>query len=316
MKLLVIAGIAAVLALPNRGTGAVETQTDPSEEDSAKNVRQPDRIFVYRTTPQGELKMHMYLPKNWKAADKRPAILFFHGGGWSAGKASQFYSRAGYFAGRGLVTLSAEYRVRDPHGVTPEKCHTDARSAMRYVRSHAAELGVDPERIVAAGSSAGANLAMSLAILSAYDDPADDLTVSCRPQAIVAYAPCTDVSGKAGRWRGTPDEARGKELAMSLSLLHHVTNGCPPTIILQGTADVYLPKTREFVKKSLACGNKVELYTAPDMPHSFHSEPPWFQTTTIAVDRFLGSLGYLDGEPTMKSADDRAILTKEAPEGK
>src|SRR5439155_3760105 len=110
---------------------------------------------VYKKTPQADLKLHLYRPADWKASDKRPAVVFFFGGGWKNGSHVQFTHQAEYFASRGLVCATADYRVANQHHTTPDACIEDAKSAMRYVRGHAAELGVDPDRIVSAGGSAG-----------------------------------------------------------------------------------------------------------------------------------------------------------------
>lgn len=301
-----------LLAILSTASAAThDGQADAPDEAIGKKIRPPDKIFTYKATPQGELKMNVFLPGEWKASDKRPAILFFHGGGWTGGKPSQLFPHADYFAGRGLLAICPEYRVLSTHKTTPEKSHADSRSAMRYVRAHAAELGVDPGRIVAMGSSAGANLALALDILNSHDDPADDLAIACRPQAVVALAPCPDTSDKGSRWKDTPDADRGPELAMSISLTQPLTNGCAPALIIQGTADVYLPKTRVFVAKSRALGNRVEFDTAAGQPHSFHVFPPWLQTTLITVDHFLKSLGYTVGEPAVKPAEKPAVLVRE-----
>ena len=114
---------------------------------------------VYKTVGDRELKLFLDKPADWKAGDRRPALLFFFGGGWVGGKTGQFLAQSKYFATRGIVGLRAEYRVipkGDPG--PPTVCCEDAKSAMRYVRAHATELGIDPDRIGAAGGSAGGHL--------------------------------------------------------------------------------------------------------------------------------------------------------------
>src|SRR6478752_473806 len=111
--------------------------------------------YVYKTIGDRKLTIDFDYPPGWKATDKRPAIVFFFGGGWTKGSPTQFKPQAEYFAKRGLVCGRADYRVRGKDGVTPDKCVEDALSAMRWVRGHAAQLGTDPDRIVAAGGSAG-----------------------------------------------------------------------------------------------------------------------------------------------------------------
>src|SRR4029078_4184871 len=115
--------------------------------------------YVYKTIGERKLTIDFDYPPGWKLTDKRPTIVFFFGGGWKEGTPTQFKPQAEYFAKRGLVCGRVDYRVRGKDGVTPDKCVEDALSAMRCVRGHAAQLGADPDRIVAAGGSAGGHLA-------------------------------------------------------------------------------------------------------------------------------------------------------------
>ena len=89
-----------------------------------------------------------------------PAIVFFFGGGWSQGTVTQFTPQAKHFAERGMVAILADYRVFRRHGTTALEAMADARSAVRWVRANASKLGVDPNRIVAAGGSSGGHIAL------------------------------------------------------------------------------------------------------------------------------------------------------------
>ena len=96
--------------------------------------------LVYKQAGERELKLFIEKPADWKASDKRPAIVFFFGGGWVGGTPEQFRKQSEYFATRGLVGVRVEYRTI-PKGDAgpPTVCCADAKSALRYVRSHAAE---------------------------------------------------------------------------------------------------------------------------------------------------------------------------------
>ena len=304
-------------ASKSRRSPASAPASGPAADADTSRVqaaRPADREIVYKKTPQADLKMFVYLPKDWKAADRRAAIVFFFGGGWAGGSPRQFFSKGEYFASRGLVAVSCEYRVKNVHQTTPAECVEDARSAMRYVRKHAAELGVDGDKLISAGGSAGGHLAACVATTDGPDSPDDDLSVSCRPAAMVLFNPVLDTSDPRAMERMSgATEADKKILARKVSPIEYVQKGCPPGIVFFGTADALLPQGRGFVAKSLALGNRIELWTAEGMPHGFFNGSPWHEATTIAADEFLARLGYLSGPATMKPADPKAVLVKALP---
>ncbi len=129
-------------------------------------------IQTYKQTASGPLTLAIVRPESWRPDDHRPAIVFFHGGGWVGGPAGQFNEHSRYFASRGLVCIQVRYRfVPVKTTVPPVVCIQDARSAMRWVRSHARELGIDPHRIAGAGASAGGHLAAHTGLVATGDDP-------------------------------------------------------------------------------------------------------------------------------------------------
>ena len=275
--------------------------------------REPDKELVYKKTEQGELRIYIYFPEGWKETDRRPGILFFHGGGFTGGSPKQFFSKAEYLASRGLVALSAQYRIKGKHGTTPVEAAEDARSAMRYVRGHAAEFGIDPERIIDGGGSAGGHLAACVALCEGPDAPDDDLSISCKPQAMVLFNPVFElgIAGRLERLFGSDEEK--KALVKQISPMEYLEGECPPAILFYGTTDRILSEGRRFVEKSLALGNKAELWTAEGEPHAFFNGSPWHEATTIKADEFLTSLGYLTGPPTLKPYDAKAVLKKALP---
>lgn len=271
--------------------------------------RQPDKELIYKHTPQGDLKLFLFLPPDWQPTDHRPAIICFFGGGWNTGLPQQFFAKADYFASRGLVAISADYRVRSRHEVTADKCVEDARSALRYLRQHAPEYGIDPEKLIASGGSAGGHLAACTALCPGPDGEGEDTSISCRPQALVLFNPVLDLSEE---WvlKGTPNK-----LAISpMEFLEKVGQDCPPMIAFFGTNDAnWLAQGLRFIDKSHHLGNRVELWMADGQPHGFFNGSPWHEATTIQADRFLADLGYLQGGPTMKPANDKATLQRRMP---
>ena len=255
------------------------------------------RNTSYKAVGTRKLTLELDYPPDWKPADKRPAIVFFFGGGWTRGTPAQFKPRAKYFAQRGLVCARADYRVRSKDGVLPDKCVEDALSAMRWVRSHAAQLGIDPNRIVAAGGSAGGHLAACTFFTEGVSAPDDDKAVSPKPNAMVLYNPALDlVALRQAKGRQGPSDVNEATLNR-ISPLLHVCKEMPPTLLLDGTEDFLNAQVRDFVQKSKAVGAPVEVWYTEGQPHSFFNKPPWLGKTTQQVDEFLCRIGYLGKEP-------------------
>ncbi|HET6572773.1 MAG TPA: alpha/beta hydrolase, partial [Fimbriiglobus sp.] len=178
--------------------------------------------------------------------------------------------------------------------------------AVRYVRANAAKLGIDPDKVIASGGSAGGHLAACTAFVDGFD-AADDPKASCRPNAMVLYNPALNLTLLKGREIPGAD---GKDVARAISPTLYLSKSAPPAVIFFGTADRLLAMGTEYVAKAKGLGVRAELYTAADQPHSFFNRPPWLEATTDRADRFLASLGYLTGEPTVKPKAD-ATLKKE-----
>lgn len=136
----------------------------------------PDRLETYKSVEGTILKLHVFEPEGWKATDKRPTIVFFFGGGWSGGDAKQFYQQAEALSQRGMVAFSADDRVSSRNKTTPLECVKDAKSAVRWIREHAAKLGVDPDRIVASGGSAGGHIAAYTGVIEGHDEAGERTT--------------------------------------------------------------------------------------------------------------------------------------------
>ncbi len=253
--------------------------------------------LTYRLTPQAELKLHVHYPPAWKATDTRPAIVFFFGGGWNGGKIEQFERQAAYLASRGMVAARADYRVKTRHNVEPDECVRDAQSAVRYLRQHASELGIDPARIVASGGSAGGHLAATCGISPPLKVDDANANVSCAANAFVLFNPALNVASiPQAVERLHNDPALAKQISPTL----HVSKQTPPVIMFFGTADKLISHGEEFLNVAKPLGVRVELVTTAGQAHGFFNKSPYTEQTLLQVDKFLVSLGYLSGEPTIK----------------
>ena len=250
---------------------------------------QPTQKILYKEVGDVKLHLHAFLPKDHKADDKRPAIVFFFGGGWVGGTPSQFYRQSAHLAERGMVAYCAEYRVRSRNNATPFDCVTDGKSAVRYVREHAAELGVDPQRIAAGGGSAGGHVAACTGVIEGFDADGEDANISSQPNAMVLFNPVIDTGPKGYGYD------RLKERYKEISPVEHVTDHTPPTILFQWDADTTTPPggARTFAERMKKADRRCELVEFPGQKHGFFNRGEPFEKTLAAMDAFLTSLEYL-----------------------
>lgn len=265
----------------------------------AKEKVTPGQTVNYKTIGKTELKLHVFTPEDHKASDRRPAIVFFFGGGWNKGTPRQFYQHCKYLASRGMVAMSAEYRVKSRDNTTPRECVKDGKSAVRWIRQHAKELGVDPERLAAGGGSAGGHVAAATGTIEGFEEEGEDLNVSSRPNALVLFNPVYD-NGPGGY-----GHARVKEYWNEFSPMHNISEKIPPTIVFLGTKDKHIPvKTaKEYKRLMEESGRRCDLYLYEGQPHGFfnYGRRDNYTKTVIKMDRFLTSLGYLKGEATLQN---------------
>ncbi len=245
-----------------------------------------------------DLKVYVFSPQGVKAGAPRAAIVLFYGGGWVAGEPAWAFGRAQHFAERGMVAVAAQYRLSDQKEITPLDAVDDAREAIRWVRSHAGELRVDPNRIAAYGWSAGAHLAACTAV---FNSPAN-APVSCAPNALVLVSPAVAASSDGWFKRLLGSKAKAQDLSPD----EHVRSGLPPTIIVEGRQDTVtpLPGVQRFVDRMKTANNRCELYVFDGAGHLFtpagtpddgspKPDPTIEAAAFSKLDTFLVSLGYM-----------------------
>ncbi len=276
-----------------KGPPGVEAQPVPTPSGDQGET------FVYKQTDEADLKIWMHYPEEWSPQREFPAIVFFFGGGWRSGSVEQFTPQARYLAKRGMVTARADYRVKNRHEVTPDQCVEDAKSAVRWLRNHAERLGIDPDRIVASGGSAGGHIAACTRTVDGLEPEGEDLSISSKPNLLVLYNPVLDCTDERHVAR-----VGSKAMARKISPNLHLTDETPPTLLLYGTEDGLLAQAKTYLKRANKLEFDAELYTAERVGHAFFNRAPWMEGTLFRVDQFLARHGYLDGKPMVNVPSD------------
>lgn len=253
----------------------------------------PDERIAYKQWQGQPLHLDLFRAKG--AAQRAPgaALVLFHGGGWAHGSPAQFHPQCRHFSRMGLHCISVEYRVRLRHGSTPADALQDARDAMRHLRRQAQALGLDPRRIAAGGGSAGGHLAAALGVGLPWPDPGHDPAWPVRPDALVLLNPVVDLSP------GTPDHAPAGDAWASLSPLHHVGPGTPPTLILHGSADTEVApdSVRRYCTAAREAGGDCEVVWFEGAGHGFFNPGAeggrHHDRANAEIERFLRQQGLL-----------------------
>ena len=198
--------------------------------------------------PDSDQRLDLYGPYFWSPSDSRPAIVFVHGGGWNGGGRENLDLLFKSELRRGWVVISIDYRLS--YEVDWPVPAQDVDRAVRYVRSHATRLGIDPDEIVTAGHSAGAHLVLAQGLgvgdprFTASDLPSDLKAVSSRPTAIV------DMSGPVDLVSWLDDDWEASENVLNLLF------GCDPSVF----------QTLTCPMDTVASGSVLGLLDADDPP--------------------------------------------------
>jgi acetyl esterase/lipase len=245
---------------------------------------------VYKTIGETTLFLYVFNPKDHQQSDKRPAAVFFFGGGWNGGTPTHFEHHCRYLSSRGMVAMVADYRVKSRQGTTPKECVMDGKSAIRWIRSNAMKLGVDPNRIAAGGGSAGGHVAAATGTVKGMEQPEEDTSISSQPNALLLFNPVYDNSPKGYGY------SRVKDVFPQISPMHNIKKETPPTIVFLGTKDSLIPvaTAKEYKKRMETVGRRCDLHLYDGQPHGFfnYGNQKYYLDTVGKMDAFLVSLEY------------------------
>ncbi len=239
--------ILAILAIP---AASQDAATAPATAVAVL----PD--IVYGTGDGVELKLDLARPVSDKLVGPNgaPCIVVIHGGAWRMGDKASHRSEIRRFADEGFVSATIQYRFAPDHKFPAQV--EDVKAAVRFLRAHASDYGIDPDRIGAVGFSAGAHLSLMLATLDSdqYAGQGGWSDQSSKVQAAVSFYGPTLFTADNMPARTEPlvlDFLGGTiadvpETYKKASPVTHVNAGDPPMLLFQGTTDELVPYTQAF----------------------------------------------------------------------
>ncbi len=225
---------------------------------------------IYKRVDGQNLQLHIFYPEGYSADSKEKyrVALSIYGGGLKTGRLEWGYDYAKFMTSMGYVGIAMEYRLADEMNVSALDCIKDANSAVRWIRTYAEEINVDPEQVLAIGFSAGGYLSITTAMFPQFKEESEDETVSSVPNAVIALAPSVDME----RVTDFENLLLGQATAKECSPADHVRFLGIPILIVHGSEDELLPiaYTQVFVTEMKAAGNDIELYIFCGGSHEFY----------------------------------------------
>ncbi|MCF6222125.1 MAG: alpha/beta hydrolase [Flavobacteriaceae bacterium] len=240
--------------------------------------------IVYKTIDSTDLKLDIYHLKN--RTKPAPLLIFIHGGGWEKGDKQDYLRYLVDFAKKGYITATIAYRFVDKVKMPGQIL--DIKSAVIWLKEHAAKYNIDRDNIAVIGGSAGGHLALMVGYSSDNPDfkSVEDSSFSSRVQAVVDFYGPTDLTTKYARehvtTRGAFNESydENPKIYAQASPLPYISKDDPPTLIFHGTIDDLVP-----VNQSDRLEAKLKKY---GVPVEYHRLKGWPHTmdATVKVNKY------------------------------
>lgn len=220
--------------------------------------------YVYYSANDCDLKAYVFSPKVNVEVSNHPAIVIFHGGGWSVGEPSWAFELAVKYAKKGIVAVAAQYRLSDQETITPVDAIEDAKNVILWMREESEKLKIYKNKIAAYGWSAGAHLAACTAV---FPSSSSDSNYNCIPNALLLVSPALSI---------TKDEWFIKLLGIDYKPINYspaenIDGKMPPSIIVVGEDDTVTPiyESKLFHSNMLKNGNESNLFVYQGVGHLF-----------------------------------------------
>jgi acetyl esterase/lipase len=238
--------------------------------------------IVYANPGGRDLHLDLFLPK--AGSGPFPAVVYIHGGGWQNGSKAAFQRQAAYMATKGFAGACIEYRLSGE--AKYPAALDDSKAAVRWVRANATRYRINPDKIGAAGGSAGGHL---VGLLGAMGEV----------QAVAAFNPAVDLVSFG---KSSPSDAQNSvykflgctyadnpKLWAEATPITHVNAKSAPFLFLHGTADPTVPyqQSLDMMNKLKAAGVQAEIFPAEGAKHGFFNAPPFFEPAMKRMEQFF-----------------------------
>ena len=280
-----------------------QTRQANSDVKIVPEYKSPDVIerkdITYCRVGNRQLKLDVFSPK-MKTASNGIAVIILHGGGWRSGNRTQHYPLAQHLAALGYTCFTPEYRL-STEALFPAAVY-DVKAAVRWVRENAAAYQIDSAKIVAAGFSAGGELAAFMGTTG--NMPLFEGT-SCSMQHHSHVNAVVDIDGtlsfvhpdggegddskriSAGTYWFGYAKKENLKLWEAASPLSYVSAATPPTLFINSAVSRMHAGREDYVSILKAHNIYAEVHSFDEAPHSFCLFDPWFQPTVKYIDAFL-----------------------------
>jgi acetyl esterase/lipase len=254
-----------------------------------RSARDRCEIMTYKTVGDINLDAFVYKPEDLQPGEKRPAFAFFHGGGWECGKPEWGQWQCEHYASKGLVAVSFEYRLTSQHDATPIESIADAKSAIRWMRIHVDELGIDPDKIAVSGFSAGGHLALCTALIDKFDEPGEDSDISSAANAFILWSSASKLEDNE-YFKGI---IKGRADIKDCDPAMHIRPNLPPAIIFHGSEDKMVPVqlAKEFARSMRLKSNRCDIHIYDGQTHLNWGKSN--RDVMNKMDQFLASINML-----------------------
>lgn len=231
---------------------------------------------LYKKTPEEDLYLDIYYPKNRNNDKKLPVIFYTHGGGWAAGSKQgaangSFKEVFTKLLEKGFCVVSVNYRLYKKNGtVAMRDCVIDCKDAMRYVSKNSQDLGLDSNRFFAFGDSAGGQIAQMLLLSSPKSLTGDSSLAKYRYKMVAGvswYGPCDFENTNLFNYNDRPDfhdrfgprilkpDTNPKDklsLYREMSSINYLKASSPPLLMIQGDKDTTIPVKQAYYMEEKA----------------------------------------------------------------